>query len=170
MSNSNFNITKLTVDPVTQEPSAAEINGVHFTAGESVEIQTNKTVTISENGTITISPATGYDAMKKVTATVNVPSSGGAYIIADSGYTTVACPFSSVDAIPTETTTSPTFSATNAIATSVISGSESIFTTTSIYLFKCYIEDEYIVFASKESGSEANELAYPYSFFAVPLN
>lgn len=48
------------------------------TSGSSdLKVQTNKEATITENGTIVIEPDEGYDATKKVTATVNVPSSGG---------------------------------------------------------------------------------------------
>lgn len=36
--------------------------------------ENNKTVTITENGSVEITPSSGYDNMKKVTATVNVPT------------------------------------------------------------------------------------------------
>lgn len=39
-----------------------------------VVLENNKEVTITENGTIAITPSSGKDAMKKVTASVNVPS------------------------------------------------------------------------------------------------
>jgi hypothetical protein len=42
------------------------------TTGVVAELETNKEVTITENGTIAITPSSGKDAMKKVTATVNV--------------------------------------------------------------------------------------------------
>ena len=45
--------------------------------GGGTDLEDNKTVTITENGTIEILPTEGKDGMKKVTATVNVPSSGG---------------------------------------------------------------------------------------------
>jgi hypothetical protein len=49
------------------------------TSGSSdLKVQTNKEATITENGTIVIGPDEGYDATKKVTATVNVPSGGSA--------------------------------------------------------------------------------------------
>jgi hypothetical protein len=58
-----------------------ELQGKTFaeaTSGSSdLKVQTNKEATITENGTIVIEPDEGYDATKKVTATVNVPSSGG---------------------------------------------------------------------------------------------
>lgn len=47
------------------------------TAGSSeVVLEDNKTATITANGTVEITPTAGKDAMKKVTATVNVPSVG----------------------------------------------------------------------------------------------
>jgi hypothetical protein len=58
-----------------------ELQGKTFaeaTSGSSdLKVQTNKEATITENGTIVIETDEGYDATKKVTATVNVPSSGG---------------------------------------------------------------------------------------------
>lgn len=42
--------------------------------GGDVVLENNKEVTITENGTIAITPSSGKDAMKKVTATVNVPT------------------------------------------------------------------------------------------------
>jgi len=45
--------------------------------GGDIDIETNKSLTISQNGTVVIDPSEGYDVMKKVTATVNVPASGG---------------------------------------------------------------------------------------------
>lgn len=58
-----------------------ELQGKTFaeatTGGGDLKVQTNKETTITENGIIVIEPDEGYDATKKVTATVNVPSSGG---------------------------------------------------------------------------------------------
>lgn len=58
-----------------------ELQGKTFaeatSGGSDLKVQTNKETTITENGTIVIEPDEGYDATKKVTATVNVPSSGG---------------------------------------------------------------------------------------------
>lgn len=49
------------------------------TAGDQPSVlEDNKEVSITENGTIEITPSEGKDAMKKVTANVNVPSGGGA--------------------------------------------------------------------------------------------
>ena len=45
--------------------------------GGDISIETNKEVSITSNGTVVIDPSEGKDAMKKVTATVDVPSSGG---------------------------------------------------------------------------------------------
>lgn len=42
--------------------------------GGDVVLENNKEVSITANGTTTITPSSGKDAMKKVTATVNVPS------------------------------------------------------------------------------------------------
>ena len=42
--------------------------------GGGSDLENNKEVTITENGTIEITPTEGKDGMKKVTATVNVPS------------------------------------------------------------------------------------------------
>ena len=42
--------------------------------GGDITLENNKAVTITANGTTEITPSSGKDAMKKVTATVNVPS------------------------------------------------------------------------------------------------
>lgn len=44
------------------------------TSGGSASLEDNKEVTITGNGTTIITPSAGKDGMKKVTATVNVPS------------------------------------------------------------------------------------------------
>lgn len=44
--------------------------------GSGADLEDNKEVSITENGTIEITPTEGKDGMKKVTATVNVASSG----------------------------------------------------------------------------------------------
>lgn len=54
------------IDSITLE------NGQQFESDVG-EIEKNKTVTITENGTVTIKPSAGKDAMKKVTATVDIP-------------------------------------------------------------------------------------------------
>lgn len=46
--------------------------------GGGVDLEDNHEITITENGEIEITPAEGKDGMKKVTATVNVPSGGSA--------------------------------------------------------------------------------------------
>lgn len=43
--------------------------------GGGANLENNRKITITENGTVEITPAGGKDGMKKVTATVNVPSS-----------------------------------------------------------------------------------------------
>jgi hypothetical protein len=58
------------IDSITLE------NGQKFESDVG-EIEKNKTVTITENGTVTIKPSAGKDAMKKVTATINVSGGGG---------------------------------------------------------------------------------------------
>lgn len=45
--------------------------------GGDVVLENNKEVTITENGTVEITPSVGKDAMKKVTATVNVSGGSG---------------------------------------------------------------------------------------------
>lgn len=45
--------------------------------GGSADLEDNKEVSITSNGIVEITPTEGKDGMKKVTANVNVPSSGG---------------------------------------------------------------------------------------------
>lgn len=45
--------------------------------GGDISIEANKEVTLSQNGTVVINPSEGNDVMKKVTVTINVPTSGG---------------------------------------------------------------------------------------------
>ena len=47
----------------------------------SADLEDNKEVTITENGEIEITPATGKDGMKKVTATINVSGGGSNNVI-----------------------------------------------------------------------------------------
>ena len=57
-----------------------DVKQIAITEGEipsGADLEDNKEVTITENGTVEITPTEGKDGMKKVTATVNVPSSGG---------------------------------------------------------------------------------------------
>ena len=46
-------------------------------SGAGANLEDNKEVEITENGEIEITPSSGYDGMKKVTATVNVSGGGG---------------------------------------------------------------------------------------------
>ena len=45
--------------------------------GGGADLEDNKEISITENGTVEITPTEGKDGMKKVTATVNVPTSSG---------------------------------------------------------------------------------------------
>lgn len=63
-------------------------------SGGGAVLENNKEVTITENGTTIITPSAGKDGMKKVTATVNVPSSAKeeqtkSVTITENGTTTV---------------------------------------------------------------------------------
>lgn len=69
--NANISIAKLEINP-----SQDKIKKVVFSNGQeftSTVVEQEKTVTITENGTVEITPSTGKDSMKKVSATVNVP-------------------------------------------------------------------------------------------------
>lgn len=74
MSNSNFNITKVVVDPVSQEISSLEVNGKEIqTGGKVEEVKTIENLNISGWfdpeaywEPITIEPSEGYDSIKKV--------------------------------------------------------------------------------------------------------
>ena len=62
--------------------------------GGGAVLENNKEVTITENGTTIVTPSAGKDGMKKVTATVNVPSSAKeeqtkSVTITENGTTTV---------------------------------------------------------------------------------
>ena len=50
--------------------------------GGGSDLEDNKEVGITENGEIEITPSSGYDGMKKVTATVNVSGGGTSFSIA----------------------------------------------------------------------------------------
>ena len=57
-----------------------DVKNIAITAGEipsGADLEDNHEVTITENGEIEITPATGKDGMKKVTATINVSGGGG---------------------------------------------------------------------------------------------
>lgn len=75
MSNSNFNITKVVVDPTSQEITNLEINGKAFESGsgEVEEVKTVESLDISDwfvpetfRAPIYINPSEGYDSIKKV--------------------------------------------------------------------------------------------------------
>lgn len=75
MSNSNFNITKVKVDPVSQEITNLEINGKAFEngSGKVEEVKTVESLDISDwfdpgtfRAPIYIDPSEGYDSIKKV--------------------------------------------------------------------------------------------------------
>lgn len=71
MSNSNFNITKVVVDPVSQEIINLEVNGKEIqTGGGNLE---EGSESITENGEYTLEPSEGYDGFESVEVTVNVP-------------------------------------------------------------------------------------------------
>ena len=59
--------------------------------GGDVSLQTNKSVTITSNGSTTVNPDEGYDAMKKVSVTTNVPFEleAKSLTITENGTTTV---------------------------------------------------------------------------------
>lgn len=77
MSNSNFNITKVTVDPVSQEISSLEINGKPIETGGGSELETvifdaRTPLNVSsvfgpKLGPVEIHPSEGYDGIEKVT-------------------------------------------------------------------------------------------------------
>ena len=72
MSNSNFNITKVTVDPISQEITNLEINGKAVeTGGEVEENHTDTIDVINSDDLVVIEPSDGYDAMEKVTVTLD---------------------------------------------------------------------------------------------------
>lgn len=77
MSNSNFNITKVTVDPTSQEITNLEINGKAFESGGEVNLEekvfdseTPLNVTHLFSGKpdeLVIGPSSGYDGLESVT-------------------------------------------------------------------------------------------------------
>lgn len=73
--NSNYTITKAVVDTTSQEVTDIYVNGNnHFTAGDAVSLEDNKTVSINAvtgNTSTEIEPSDTYDAMKKVTLTLD---------------------------------------------------------------------------------------------------
>lgn len=69
------NITKLKINKLG-EIEELGINGQSVPLASDVSLEDNKEVTITENGEIEITPSSGKDGMKKVTATVNVSGGG----------------------------------------------------------------------------------------------
>lgn len=62
-----------------------DVKAIAITAGEvpsGAELEDNKAVDITENGEIEITPSSGYDGMKKVTANINVSGSGATKLYA----------------------------------------------------------------------------------------
>lgn len=97
------NITKLKINKLG-EIEELGINGQSVPLASDVSLEDNKEVTITENGEVEITPSTGKDGMKKVTATVNVSGGGSNTLYAwqDSSntvYTTTATPTTSNKAI-----------------------------------------------------------------------
>ena len=66
------------LNPFTQNLQlASRFNKLVEQSGGSANLEDNKEISITENGTVEITPTEGKDGMKKVTATVNVPTSSG---------------------------------------------------------------------------------------------
>ena len=78
MSNSNYNITKVTVDPVSQEITNLEVNGKKVTASLQ-----EKTVNIKTNGLSTVSPDDGYDGISSLSISTNVPTTNTRVLVWD---------------------------------------------------------------------------------------
>lgn len=97
------NITKLKINKLG-EIEELGINGQSVPLASDVSLEDDKEVTITENGEIEITPSTGKDGMKKVTATVNVSGGGSNTLYAwgsygDEAYTTTATPTTANKAI-----------------------------------------------------------------------
>lgn len=93
------NITKLKINKLG-EIEELGINGQSVPLASDVSLEDNKEVTITENGEVEITPSSGKDGMKKVTATVNVSGGGSNTLygwIQEStiGYTITATPTTS---------------------------------------------------------------------------
>ena len=76
MSNSNFEITNYSVDPVTQQITSLEVNGTPVSS--SIDLEDNKAATINVSTytqPVEVTPTEGKDGMKKATITLsNIPS------------------------------------------------------------------------------------------------
>lgn len=66
MSNSNFNITKVTVDPVSQEISSLEINGKPVETGGEPNLQAKDLGFVAADVVTTVTPDAGYDGLSSV--------------------------------------------------------------------------------------------------------
>lgn len=73
INDTNLEITNFKVNK-QNELEELQINGNEVSLGEESVLEDNKESTISSNGTFEIEPSTGYDGMKKVTATVDISS------------------------------------------------------------------------------------------------
>ena len=78
MSNSNYAITKVTVDPVSQEITNLEVNGERVSA-----VLQEKTVNINTNGLSTVSPDEGYDGISSLSISTNVPTTNTKVLVWD---------------------------------------------------------------------------------------
>ena len=66
MSNSNFNITKVVVDPVSQEISSLEVNGKPIETGSEPNLQVGQLTNLGPGIRGTLDPFEGYDGFSKV--------------------------------------------------------------------------------------------------------
>lgn len=64
---------KLASGITAHDNSGAKITGTMEMS--SVKLQPSKSVTVTQNGTVSVNPDSGYNGLKKVDVTVNVPSS-----------------------------------------------------------------------------------------------
>ena len=76
MSNSNFEITNFSVDPVTQQITSLEVNG-EVVEIDGADLDDNKAATINVSTytePVEVTPTAGKDGMKKATITLsNIP-------------------------------------------------------------------------------------------------
>lgn len=73
-----FNIKKYNqAEPIPAKYLHADGTIDENSGGAGANLEDNKEVEITENGVVEITPSSGYDGMKKVTATVNVSGGGG---------------------------------------------------------------------------------------------
>lgn len=77
MSNSNFNITKVVVDPTSQEITNLEINGKAFESGSEPNLEKRfydadnqlnvESLFWQRPGSVIIQPSAGYDGLERIT-------------------------------------------------------------------------------------------------------